>query len=63
MLYLITQLMECSDCRTVDNLVTRNIFELPWNQRSKLTIFANHRKMHILRLQAQKKDTYKLHIN
>ena len=63
MRYFISELMAIDNCREVDRYVENHIFEIPGNQRAKLSIFANHRKQHIIRLNLEKKQSHKLHLN
>lgn len=63
MMYLITALMDCNSQREVDSLVEKNIFQIPGNQRAKLCQYANRRKQHIVRLNNQKKESWKEQLN
>jgi hypothetical protein len=63
MRYFISELMAIDNCKEVDRYVEKYIFEIPGNQRAKLSQFANHRKAHICALNNEKKQSHKLHLN
>lgn len=57
-MYLITQLIECNDCREVDRIVEKNLLSIPANQRSKLCQYANTSKRRIVRVNREKKKSF-----
>ena len=58
-----TDIMELESAQAVDNYVTKHSFDLPGGQKVKLQQFAWNRKLHILRLRKEKKDSFKLQLN
>ena len=58
-----TDIMALETCQAVDNYVTKNSYDLPPYQKSKLHQFAANRKRHIIRLQLQKKESWKTEMN
>ena len=60
---LLTQIMECTESREVDRIIEKNIYNVDAKSRNFLCSFANKRKRNILRLEREKKSSYRNQLN
>lgn len=63
MMTLLTQIIEATDCRTVDRIIEQNILKVDASARAFLCQFANRGKRRIQRVNAEKKESFKNELN
>jgi hypothetical protein len=60
---ILTQIIEAETTREVDSIVTKNIYNIDSKSRNFLCSFANKRKRNILRIEREKKESWKPELN